>query len=223
MRPGALPGEEPCATCAHRSAKRETAARLALATGAMFIVPDCLPGLLAREASSPSGSLRRNGPWRACNFPGGPRGHRSCRRALRLQSRIRSRGLALGLKAGGYWPDNLGARASPTTSPRSSCSTPIRGGATPLSVATTDRARTAAASAVSIKYLARPDAKVLGMIGAGHQSDLPVARRARPAPLRAYPRLEFPSRDARPSRDGRRGLAFPSKPSISTGSARNPT
>ena len=30
--------------------------------------------------------------------------------------------------------------------------------------------RTAAASAVSIKYLARQDAKVLGMIGAGHQS-----------------------------------------------------
>jgi ornithine cyclodeaminase len=30
--------------------------------------------------------------------------------------------------------------------------------------------RTAAASAVSIKHLARPDAKVLGMVGAGHQS-----------------------------------------------------
>jgi ornithine cyclodeaminase len=30
--------------------------------------------------------------------------------------------------------------------------------------------RTAAASAISIKYLARPDAKVLGMIGAGHQA-----------------------------------------------------
>jgi alanine dehydrogenase len=30
--------------------------------------------------------------------------------------------------------------------------------------------RTAAASAISIKHLARPDARVLGMVGAGHQS-----------------------------------------------------
>ena len=42
-------------------------------------------------------------------------------------------------------------------------------------------ARTAAASAVSIKHLARPDAKVLGMIGAGHQSAFQLRAAAPPA------------------------------------------
>ena len=39
-------------------------------------------------------------------------------------------------------------------------------------------ARTAA-SAVSIKHLARPDAKVLGMVGAGHQSAFQLRAAAR--------------------------------------------
>lgn len=78
--------------------------------------------------------------------------------------------LALGLKSGGYWPGN--AEKGLTNHQ----STVI------LFDADTGRARalvggnlltalrTAAASAVSIKHLARKDAKVLGMIGAGHQS-----------------------------------------------------
>ena len=79
-------------------------------------------------------------------------------------------GLHLGLKSGGYWPGN---EAKGLTNHQSTVF---------LFDADTGRARavvggnlltalrTAAASAVSIRHLARKDAKVLGMIGAGHQS-----------------------------------------------------
>ncbi|WP_099827026.1 iminosuccinate reductase BhcD [Oceaniglobus indicus] len=78
--------------------------------------------------------------------------------------------LALGLKSGGYWPGN---EARGLTNHQSTVI---------LFDADTGRVkalvggnlltalRTAAASAVSIRHLARKDAKVLGMIGAGHQS-----------------------------------------------------
>ena len=80
-------------------------------------------------------------------------------------------GLTLGLKAGGYWPHNLAKRGVINHQ-----STVV------LFDADTGRVhamvggnlltalRTAAASAVSIRYLAREDARVLGMIGAGHQA-----------------------------------------------------
>ena len=80
-------------------------------------------------------------------------------------------GLTLGLKAGGYWPHNL-----ETHGVINHQSTVV------LFDADTGRAhamvggnlltalRTGAASAVSIRYLAREDARVLGMIGAGHQA-----------------------------------------------------
>lgn len=79
-------------------------------------------------------------------------------------------GFNLGLKSGGYWPGNA---EKGLTNHQSTVF---------LFDADTGRAkavvggnlltalRTAAASAVSIKHLARPDAKVLGMVGAGHQS-----------------------------------------------------
>ncbi len=78
--------------------------------------------------------------------------------------------LALGLKSGGYWPGN---EARGLTNHQSTVV---------LFDADTGRVaalvggnlltalRTAAASAVSISHLAPKDAKVLGMIGAGHQS-----------------------------------------------------
>ncbi|HHB80487.1 MAG TPA: ornithine cyclodeaminase family protein [Aliiroseovarius sp.] len=78
--------------------------------------------------------------------------------------------LALGLKSGGYWPGNA---AKGLTNHQSTVF---------LFDADTGRVkavvggnyltaiRTAAASAVSIAHLARADARVLGMIGAGHQS-----------------------------------------------------
>lgn len=79
-------------------------------------------------------------------------------------------GLTLGLKSGGYWPGNADKGL---TNHQSTVF---------LFDADTGRAkavvggnlltalRTAAASAVSIRYLARPGSKVLGMVGAGHQS-----------------------------------------------------
>lgn len=78
--------------------------------------------------------------------------------------------LALGLKSGGFWPRNgeQGLTNHQSTiflfdADSGRCRAVVGGN---LLTAL----RTAAASAISIKHLARPDAKVLGMIGAGHQS-----------------------------------------------------
>ncbi len=79
-------------------------------------------------------------------------------------------GLALGLKSGGYWPGN---EAKGLTNHQSTIFLfdadtgkvkAVIGGNLLTAL------RTAAASSVSIKYLAPKNAKVLGMIGAGHQS-----------------------------------------------------
>lgn len=78
--------------------------------------------------------------------------------------------LALGLKSGGYWPGNAdkGLTNHQSTVFLFDADTgkarAIVGGNLLTAL------RTAAASAVSIKHLARKEAKVLGMIGAGHQS-----------------------------------------------------
>ena len=80
-------------------------------------------------------------------------------------------GLTLGLKAGGYWPNNLekfGHINHQSTvflfNPDTGMPSAMVGGNLLTAL------RTAAASSVSIKHLARPDARVIGMIGAGHQS-----------------------------------------------------
>ena len=79
-------------------------------------------------------------------------------------------GLNLGLKSGGYWPGNA---AKGLTNHQSTiflfdadtgkCSAVVGGN---LLTAL----RTAAAAAVSVAHLARKDAKVLGIVGAGHQA-----------------------------------------------------
>jgi len=78
--------------------------------------------------------------------------------------------LALGLKSGGFWPQNASKGLTNHQSTvflfdadTGRCRAIIGGN---LLTAL----RTAAASAVSIKYLARPDSAVLGIVGAGHQS-----------------------------------------------------
>ena len=78
--------------------------------------------------------------------------------------------LALGLKSGGFWPRNAdkGLTNHQSTiflfdADTGRCRAVVGGN---LLTAL----RTAAASAVSIRHLARPNARVLGMIGAGHQS-----------------------------------------------------
>lgn len=79
-------------------------------------------------------------------------------------------GLVLGLKSGGYWPGNM---AKGLTNHQSTVFlfdadtgqvSALVGGNYLTAV------RTAASSSVSIAHLARKDAKVLGMVGAGHQA-----------------------------------------------------
>ncbi len=80
-------------------------------------------------------------------------------------------GMTLGLKAGGYWPQNLethGIINHQSTvflfDPDTGRVRAVVGGNLLTAL------RTAAASSVSIKHLARADARVIGMIGAGHQA-----------------------------------------------------
>lgn len=80
-------------------------------------------------------------------------------------------GMTLGLKAGGYWPNNLethGIINHQSTvflfDPDTGRVKAIVGGNLLTAL------RTAAASSVSINRLARKDAKVIGMVGAGHQA-----------------------------------------------------
>lgn len=80
-------------------------------------------------------------------------------------------GGALGLKAGGYWPHNLERRELINHQSTVFLFDPETGKPTAMVGGNLLTAlRTAAASAVSIAHLGRKDAKVLGMIGAGHQS-----------------------------------------------------
>ncbi|PBB86905.1 iminosuccinate reductase BhcD [Mesorhizobium sp. WSM3876] len=78
--------------------------------------------------------------------------------------------LLLGLKSGGFWPNNVQHGLSNHQSTiflfdadSGRCRAVVGGN---LLTAL----RTAAASAISIKYLARPKSNVIGVIGAGHQS-----------------------------------------------------
>ncbi|WP_085828368.1 iminosuccinate reductase BhcD [Roseovarius gaetbuli] len=79
-------------------------------------------------------------------------------------------GMVLGVKAGGYWPGNMAKGLTNHQStvclfdPDTGRLTALVGGNYLTAL------RTAASSAVSIAHLARKDAKVLGMVGAGHQS-----------------------------------------------------
>ncbi|MFT4699960.1 MAG: alanine dehydrogenase [Yoonia sp.] len=81
------------------------------------------------------------------------------------------KGLTLGLKAGGYWPNNLEKRQLINHQSTVFLFDPDTGKVAAMVGGNYLTAlRTAAASSVSIKHLARKDAKVMGMIGAGHQA-----------------------------------------------------
>ncbi len=79
-------------------------------------------------------------------------------------------GMALGVKSGGYWPGNAAKGLTNHQStiflfdPDTGQLKALVGGNYLTAV------RTAASSSVSIAHLARKDSKVLGMVGAGHQS-----------------------------------------------------
>ena len=80
-------------------------------------------------------------------------------------------GLTLGLKAGGYWPNNLEKRGLINHQSTVFLFDPDTGMVKAMVGGNLLTAlRTAAASSVSIKHLATKDAMVLGMVGAGHQA-----------------------------------------------------
>ncbi|MCH4813858.1 ornithine cyclodeaminase family protein [Halomonas neptunia] len=80
-------------------------------------------------------------------------------------------GLTLGLKAGGYWPNNLAKRDIINHQSTIFLFDPDTGKVAAMVGGNLLTAlRTAAASSVSIRHLARKDAKVMGMVGAGHQA-----------------------------------------------------
>jgi len=92
-------------------------------------------------------------------------------------------GLALGLKSGGYWPGNM---AKGLTNHQSTVVLFDPGTGQPSALVGGNlltALRTAAASAVAIKRLARKDAKVLGMIGAGHQATFQLRAAAKAHPF----------------------------------------
>jgi ornithine cyclodeaminase len=77
----------------------------------------------------------------------------------------------LGLKAGGYWPHNMDRRGLINHQSTVFLFDPDTGRVTAMVGGNYLTAlRTAAASSVSIRHLARQDARVLGMVGAGHQA-----------------------------------------------------
>jgi ornithine cyclodeaminase len=77
----------------------------------------------------------------------------------------------LGLKAGGYWPYNMERRGLINHQSTVFLFDPDTGRVKALVGGNHLTAlRTAAASSVSIRHLARADARVLGMVGAGHQA-----------------------------------------------------
>lgn len=79
--------------------------------------------------------------------------------------------LTLGLKAGGYWPNNMEKHQLINHQSTVFLFDPDTGRVRAMVGGNLLTAlRTAAASSVSIKHLARKDAKVLGMVGAGHQA-----------------------------------------------------
>jgi alanine dehydrogenase len=87
-----------------------------------------------------------------------------------FKSGFNKAGMALGLKSGGFWPGNMvcGLTNHQSTiclfDPDTGQLQALVGGNYLTAI------RTAAASSVSVAHLARPDARVLGMVGAGHQS-----------------------------------------------------
>jgi alanine dehydrogenase len=91
----------------------------------------------------------------------------------------------LGLKAGGYWPGNLGKGLSNHQS-TTLLFDPDTGRASALVSANyLTGVRTGAASAIATKYLARPDSAVLGIIGAGVQAQYQLRATLAVRPIRS--------------------------------------
>ena len=152
----------------------------------MYVVPErSIAGLMTPEAAFDAveavfASMARR---RAYNFPVVREaiGHEDA--LYGFKGGFDGEGLNLGLKAGGYWPHNhkRGIINHQSTvflfDPDTGKVSAAVGGNLLTAL------RTAAASAVSIKYLAPKGAKVLGLIGAGHQSAFQMRAAAKVHPF----------------------------------------
>lgn len=154
----------------------------------MLIVPEALiAGLVSPEDafSAVEGTFAAMARGDAYNFP-------VVREALGegrqygFKSGLDRAGAMLGVKAGGYFPGNA-ARGMINHQSSVFLFDPDTGRPVAMVGGNLLTAlRTAAASAISIDRLARKDAKVLGMIGAGHQAAFQLRAAAR---VRAFERV----------------------------------
>ncbi|MCC5991708.1 MAG: ornithine cyclodeaminase family protein [Rhodobacteraceae bacterium] len=140
----------------------------------MYIVPERAIGdLMTRQAAFDAVEkvFAAMASGDACNFPVVREaiGHEDA--LYGFKGGFDRAGQVLGLKAGGYWPHNLEKRGLINHQSTVFLFDPDTGRAKAMVGGNLLTAlRTAAASSVSIKHLARGDARILGMIGAGHQA-----------------------------------------------------
>lgn len=140
----------------------------------MLIVPEReISDLMTREAAfdAVENVFAAMASGDACNFPviREAIGHEDA--LYGFKGGFDKAGLTLGLKAGGYWPNNLEKHKLINHQSTVFLFDPDTGTVRAMVGGNLLTAlRTAAASSVSIKHLARQDAKVIGMIGAGHQA-----------------------------------------------------
>jgi alanine dehydrogenase len=147
----------------------------------MWVVPEAaVAGLITPEAAfaAVEATFAAMARGEANNFP-------VVREALGegrqygFKSGLDRAGAVLGVKAGGYFPGNAAKGIINHQStvflfdPETGLPTAMVGGGLLTAL------RTAAASAISIDRLARRDAKVLGMVGAGHQAAFQLRAAAR--------------------------------------------
>ncbi len=91
-----------------------------------------------------------------------------------VKSGFDAEGMVLGLKAGGYWPANAGRGLSNHQSVTVLFDQATGRARAVVSANYLTGIRTAASSALAAKYLARSDARVLGIIGTGTQAPYQV-------------------------------------------------
>ncbi|WP_281972687.1 iminosuccinate reductase BhcD [Ruegeria faecimaris] len=140
--------------------------------GLLIVGEDLCEKLVGRQQAFDAvqavfGAMAKGGAW---NFPVIREALGHAEALYGFKSGFDRDGQVLGLKSGGYWPGNAAKGLTNHQStvflfdPDTGRLSALVGGNYLTAV------RTAASSAVSIAHLARQDARVLGMVGAGHQS-----------------------------------------------------
>lgn len=139
----------------------------------MIVVPEsAIAGLVTPEAAfkAVEASFAAMARGEAYNFPVIREAIGHADALYGFKSGFDRAGQVLGLKSGGYWPGNA---ARGLTNHQSTVMLFDADTGRPSAMVGGNlltALRTAAAQAVSVRHLARKDAKVLGMIGAGHQA-----------------------------------------------------